>query len=42
MVESTTPIQSQEDITKKITALKADPTKYTSELRKSITYYIIS
>ena len=36
MVESTTLIQSQEDITNKINALKADPTQYTLELRKNI------
>ena len=34
MVESQ--IKTQEDIDKKITALKADPTQYTSELKKSI------
>ncbi len=41
MVESTPLIQSQEDITKKINALKADPTLYTLELRKSIIHNII-
>ena len=38
MVESE--IKSQEDIAKKITALKADPTQYTTELKKSIIVYI--
>ena len=38
MVESQ--IKSQEDIAKKITALKTDPTQYTEELKKSIIVYI--
>ena len=38
MVESQ--IKSQEDIAKKITALKTDPTQYTAELKKSIIVYI--
>ena len=38
MVESE--IKSQEDIAKKINTLKADPTQYTSELKKSIIVYI--